>query len=98
TGNPIVGYVDQVSLFNSTGPVVTKLNGSSGAKVWEVVSPQAFAFTGFAMVVDPSGNVLMGGQASGQASPRMGVTKLNGATGATLWSKPVSRTANGIAD
>lgn len=97
-GNPVVAYVDNLSILTGSGPVVTKLNSATGAVVWETVTSLQTSSGGRTLALDLNGNVFLGGRTTVGLLSRMGVAKLNGATGALFWSKTVTRTANGVAD
>lgn len=96
-GNVYVACSDFFSIF---GPAVTltKLNGASGAKLWETTNIAIFTARGAALRTDFGNNVFIGGQGTLTGDLRLGLTKLNGATGATLWTRTITRAAAGISD
>lgn len=96
TGSPITVYFDFLSFFTSTARV-TKLNGATGAQVWNTRAIPNFYFRQ-GIAVDSANNVYLGGQTAFSGDIRMAVAKLNGSTGALLWAKPVARTAVGQSD
>lgn len=96
-GNVLTADYDFYSLLY-TGFTVTKLNGATGAQLWRTTT-FTFAFSPTSSIkVDSANNVFVLGSNAQTGDSRMGVSKLNGATGAALWSKPVVRVGVGQTD
>lgn len=98
SGNPIVAYSDFLSSLTGNGPVVTKINASTGTTIWEVVTPTINGQLNASVGVDSSNNVFVGGTNYSVTPSRFQVIKLNGASGATLWNKAVVRNAPTFSD
>lgn len=96
-GNVVLSDFDYYSLFQS-GLTLTKLNGSNGAQLWKVTNFNFSFSVSSSIGCDSSNNVFVLGQNGITGDLRMGVTKFNGTTGATLWSKPVARVGAGQSD
>lgn len=96
-GNVVVGYYDYFTFFTSNLNLV-KLNGATGAVIWDIKTFSVFFYGTGGIGSDSSNNLFLLGQGSTSGDVRMAVTKLNGATGAVLWTKTVTRAGAGVSD
>jgi hypothetical protein len=77
-------YIQSSNLFS----FCRKLNGTTGATAWQntIATPSNNASTAIGVALDPSGNVLIGGDFWGtNPRPDLYVQKLNAATGAQMF-------------
>lgn len=95
-GNVVIVYGDFLSpVFPSY--TLSKIAAATGATLWERKNvPLNFPFNGD-LAIDGANNIFIGGNNMGPDF-RFGLAKINGATGATLYSTTLTRAAAGVSD
>lgn len=98
SANNVLVIVMSENAFVGRRASLHKINGATGAVMWSNFSSEIFGFGDAPLATDNSNNVFVAGISSGGSDGRMSVTKLDGATGATLWNRVMARTAVGSTD